>query len=202
MNRVSAVLFDLGNVLVRIHPEAFAASLGLQSRQTQSEHHSRVIDLTRRYEWGALSTDEFFAALGELFEGKFLRSRLEDAMASVIGMPIPGMQQLLQAVHSSAATTALVSNTNEFHIRWCLKQFPFLKFPVRRYLSYELQSLKPDPQYYRRVLQDLGLPAAGVLFVDDLPENVQGAQNAGMMGHLFNSAKALSEEFRTLGVLA
>lgn len=39
---------------------------------------------------------------------------------------------------------------------------------------------KPDPDYFRRVLEMLAMPAHEVLFVDDNPENITAARELGM----------------------
>jgi HAD superfamily hydrolase (TIGR01509 family) len=200
MTSVSVVLFDLGNVLIRIHPEAFATTLDLDSPESKSTYHSRVIDLVRRYEDGEFSTEKFFETLGKILKEGHSRARLEQAMANVIGAPVAGMEQLLHTIRSKGLQTALVSNTNEFHLRYCLEHFPFLHTLSRRYCSYELRCLKPDPKFYRRVLADVDCPAERILFVDDLGENIEGAQKHGMIPHLFKDSTTLSRTMKELGV--
>ena len=46
--------------------------------------------------------------------------------------------------------------------------------------SSDVGLLKPDPAIYFRSLSELGVEAGRALFVDDLPENVAGAQAVGM----------------------
>lgn len=40
--------------------------------------------------------------------------------------------------------------------------------------------LKPDPLAYAAAIAGLGLPAAEIVFVDDMPRNVEGAARAGL----------------------
>ena len=46
--------------------------------------------------------------------------------------------------------------------------------------SYSLRSVKPEPECYRAVLAMLGAGPADVVFLDDKPENVAGAQALGI----------------------
>ncbi|MEX2115367.1 MAG: HAD-IA family hydrolase [Bacteroidota bacterium] len=195
MKKDRAVLFDLGNVLVQIHPEAFGATLGV-SESERGQYRPGVISATQRYERGELTTDEYFADLSGIFEGRFARPKLEEAMRNVIGEPIIGMAELLEKT-ASVAEVALVSNTNEFHFEYCIRQFSFLSHVPRRYLSYRLRSLKPDPKYYIAVTAGLGIPASKSLFVDDLAENIEGARNAGMKGHCFREINGLLPELHS-----
>jgi putative hydrolase of the HAD superfamily len=41
--------------------------------------------------------------------------------------------------------------------------------------------MKPDPAAYRLMLERLGVPAAGTVFIDDQPRNLQGAQVVGLI---------------------
>src|SRR5262249_50815641 len=46
--------------------------------------------------------------------------------------------------------------------------------------SYALRSVKPEPECYRAVLATLGANPADVVFVDDKPDNVAGAEALGI----------------------
>ena len=50
---------------------------------------------------------------------------------------------------------------------------------------------KPDPGFYEAVLAQLQLPAGQVLFVDDRPANVAGAEAVGLGAHRFTDVDAL-----------
>ena len=47
--------------------------------------------------------------------------------------------------------------------------------------------LKPDPRIYRLIAERLGVETAAVVFVDDQPVNVNGAETVGMIGVLLDS---------------
>lgn len=199
MNRISHVLFDLGNVLVTIHPDRFSTTLGTDHAPDESRR-SRVIHLIHRYEKGEIGSDIFFRNLGEIFEGRYSRAKLTEAMESVIGQAVTGMPELLRRVCLSVPV-ALVSNTNETHFAYCRREFDFLSLIPRFFLSWEMKTMKPAPEYYARVLDTVRSPAHTIVFIDDLPENVEGAQNAGMVGIVFEGAARLANALRDLGVI-
>jgi HAD superfamily hydrolase (TIGR01509 family) len=199
MSTISVVLFDLGNVLISIHPERFAATLGIDHRSDQSRR-LQVVQLMQRYERGELETDRFFEQLGQVFSGKFSRQRLTEALEKVLGNPIEGMPDLLQRVASSVPV-GMVSNTNETHFEYCRRNFTFLSIIPHHFLSWKLRVMKPDAAYYARVLEQLALPANRIVFIDDIPENVEGAKQAGMVGIVFEGAQRLRQELEALGVV-
>jgi putative hydrolase of the HAD superfamily len=59
------------------------------------------------------------------------------------------------------------------------------------YVSGELKLLKPGPEIYQHVLDDLGIAAAEAVFIDNREDNVRGAQELGITGHVFTGAAAL-----------
>jgi putative hydrolase of the HAD superfamily len=57
---------------------------------------------------------------------------------------------------------------------------------------------KPEPEIYLRALARLGVAPAEAVFVDDVWENVEGAQAVGMAGVQFKDSLAVREEIRKL----
>jgi putative hydrolase of the HAD superfamily len=60
---------------------------------------------------------------------------------------------------------------------------------------------KPDAPIYRRALDILGTPPERLLFIDDRPENVAGAESVGMKGVRFTGEEALRSELKSLGIM-
>ncbi len=53
--------------------------------------------------------------------------------------------------------------------------------------SYELGFIKPEAPIYQHAIEGLGVEPAEALFLDDRPENVEGARAAGIHAEVFNS---------------
>ncbi|MDP9112606.1 MAG: HAD family phosphatase [Acidobacteriota bacterium] len=53
--------------------------------------------------------------------------------------------------------------------------------------SYELGVIKPEAPIYLHALEGLGVAPAEALFLDDRPENVEGARAVGICAEVFNS---------------
>jgi putative hydrolase of the HAD superfamily len=53
--------------------------------------------------------------------------------------------------------------------------------------SYELGVIKPEAPIYRHAIEGLGVAPEEALFLDDRPENVEGARAAGIRAEVFNS---------------
>jgi putative hydrolase of the HAD superfamily len=53
--------------------------------------------------------------------------------------------------------------------------------------SYELKSVKPEPEIYLDAIRGVGVPAAEALFVDDKIQNIEGARKVGLAAELFTT---------------
>ncbi len=196
---ISVALFDLGNVLVRFQPERFWPALGVDDPDVRQRLGPGIIALGKKYESGAVSTSEFMQAMAHHLN-EYASDGLEQAFASVLPEPVPGMEELVRDV-SMRCETGLVSNTSPWHFQHCLRIGPALKHIQRFYLSYDLKALKPTPQFYAEVIRREGRTAEQLVFIDDVEENVGGAMAAGMTGIHFKDADQLRRELKERGVL-
>jgi len=97
----------------------------------------------------------------------------------------------------------VLSNTNPIHWEFVRRRYPHVLAPFDELLaSHELGLEKPDAAIYEWVIRHSGRPAAAHLFVDDVPENVEGARAVGMDAILHTDAAALWRELHARGLAA
>lgn len=105
------------------------------------------------------------AALLRLWE----RARVDaDAMA------------LVDEVRRAGVTCALATNQQDHRRAWMRDHLRHDERFDRVYYSCELGVAKPDAAFFERILDDLGLDAGEVGFVDDSPANVDAATRVGL----------------------
>jgi putative hydrolase of the HAD superfamily len=68
-------------------------------------------------------------------------------------------------------------------------------------LSYEVRSIKPEPEIYEHCLLGLGTAAAETLFIDDRPENIKGAEQFGIGTIQFTSCDEVLRRLQGNGTL-
>lgn len=181
-NPVRVLLFDLGGVLIEIDPhrsyEHWAKAAGLDPAVLRSR--SVADDDFRRHERGEMSEPAFFEAL---------RVRLglqldDDAMAAGwnarLGKAIPEAQAQLERA-ATLRPVYLFSNSNRTHRKhWAQRHAKMLSIFSGRFVSCDIGHRKPEPMAFRDVAGLIGCTPGQILFFDDLTENVEGAQLAGM----------------------
>lgn len=198
MKKIRLALFDLGNVLVRFTPESFWQELKLGQNQ-RAPFAQGVKEAADRFECGKIKTGQFFDDLEQVFGTQFRREHIRRAVSSVLTDPIVEMEPLVARV-TQRCDTALVSNTNEFHYRYCMDKVPALKMLPKHYLSFRLGAMKPDGAFYEQVLTDSRAEAGEVLFIDDVETNVEGARKKGITGILFHNAQQLEIQLKKLHI--
>ena len=88
------------------------------------------------------------------------------------------------ASRRARCTTAVLSNTNELHWNTQPDHDVLQRSFDREYLSFRIGVVKPDAAIYEHAVDDLGVDAAQVLFLDDNQVNVDGARAAGLRSEL------------------
>jgi HAD superfamily hydrolase (TIGR01509 family) len=197
---VRTVLFDLGNVLVHIQPEMMVKTLGSEGKGEFARYEKTVRDYIKQYERGELITDEVLLLMEDLFRKKYSQNMIREAFISIIGKPIEGMDELVRRVGQSAHV-ALVSNTNDLHYEYCRRAVPALRFLPHHYLSFQIGAVKPEPEFYQYIANDLESDPAQVLFIDDLEINLSGAEKLGFRPYQFSTVENLRLEMKGLGLL-
>ena len=99
----------------------------------------------------------------------------------------PEIFVLVDEAAAAGVRAAMLSNDlTTFHGAGWVDKVPFFGRIKPFFDAASLGARKPDPLAYTAAVDRLGLPAGEVLFVDDLPENVEGAEAAGLPAVLFD----------------
>lgn len=109
----------------------------------------------------------------------------------------PGTLRVLRALRAGGTRLALLSNAGADFSGW-LRHGAFAHEFERVFVSGELRLVKPHAPIYEHVIAELGIAPEQFVFIDNKPENVDGAVAVGGSGHVFTSADALEAWLRGL----
>jgi len=97
----------------------------------------------------------------------------------------------------------LLSNTNEVHEEAfngiLMRQHGIPNLGVffdKVYLSHRVGMRKPDPEIFRRVLTDNQLKPEHTLFIDDSPQHIAGAKEAGIQAIYLEKGMTIEDIFK------
>jgi glucose-1-phosphatase len=208
LQNVNFLLFDLGNVFIKIDyaftfnelrkilgEEKFSLTQGLYP----SSFH---LD----YEKGKISDKDFRFAINQHFGTDWEDEIVDEIWNSLL---IEIMEETLALITRlrSHYQLGVLSNTNSIHINAMNKMLvekmgkkELLHYFDHVFLSHELGLRKPDVEIYHEVVKRVGLPANEILFFDDLPANLKGAEEAGLRTHLIKEPKELISFFENVHI--
>jgi len=196
----SIILFDLGNVLVRLDYAAFLRTLGFDQQMTDAELYHLLEDDARAFEMGKASATEFLDVVNTKLGRYYTFDQFRKAWVSILPSAVPGSRELLEQL-AGRYRLMMLSNTNELHFQHTVDMLPVLRRFERFFLSYEIGTLKPEPGIYQYVLEHVDVPAQRILFIDDLEKNIQGAKSVGMSGIVFCGIGPLLSELEHLKII-
>jgi glucose-1-phosphatase len=199
--RITTVLFDLGGVVCRFHPERRLRVLASDCGLSELEVHRRIWDsgFDRDCDRGRYTAHEMYqrirAVLGlKASYTEFLR------MWALAFEPDPAVLAQVDALKSDIRRGLLTDNGP------VLRDAMSTLLPAvsRRFepllFSCELGALKPTTELFIAVLQYLSQRTEQILIVDDSPQVVQGAVAFGFHAYLYDSPGALRRELTKYGL--
>jgi putative hydrolase of the HAD superfamily len=178
--KISAVCFDLGNVLISVDWDLMLNRLVKKSKLPKDEIQRRIFDdpQVKSYEVGAITTTYFLTHLRQLIEYKGTQKELRAAFTEIF---TPMAEHIaLAGLLRPHYPLALISNTNDAHITHAESTYTFFSLFSARIYSHQVKSMKPDAAIYQTALEALGgIDPLEALFIDDLEPNILGAVKLG-----------------------
>jgi glucose-1-phosphatase len=198
---IKHIIFDLGGVLLNIDykrtEQAFVEAGIADFPQLYSQ--LQQTELFDRFETGRISSEEFIMALRAIAPPTVTAEQIVAAWnAMILDYPLRRLQLLQQL--RLYYDLVLLSNTNELHehaFNTLLSRthgMPTIAvFFDKVYLSHRVGMRKPDVALFRRVLDECGFKPEETLFIDDSPQHIEGARQAGIRTILLEKGMTIED---------
>ena len=208
MTKPQALIVDFGGVLTSPLQDAmvaFSAELEIELqdlvRAALGAYSGESDSLVTDFETGLITETEFAAAFAlrlEKLTGKPVPAEgLVDRLFGALSLEEMMLDALVVA-RRCGLKTALLSNS------WGLDVYPRSRFPElfdAVAISGEVGLRKPDPEIFHLIIEELGVPAALCVFVDDHPGHLKTARELGMRTVLHRTpAETIAELEELLGL--
>ena len=176
----TAVVFDLGKVLVDFDYSIAARKIAARSSKAPEDLHAFLgsSPLLVDYESGRLTRKQFFDAVRDAvgFDGGIVEF---GKFFAEIFSPIEPMIELHAELRRRGLPTYIFSNTNDLAVEHVRRDFPFFGNFDGYILSYEVGAMKPQPQIYEAMEKMSGRRGAEIVYIDDRLENVKAGSARG-----------------------
>ena len=199
---VDAVVFDLGNVLIRWDPHpAIAATVGpeqatrfLADEAFSFAEWNHAQDAGRDWQQ---AEDDAIAAHPQWQDA--IRGYRQNFGASLTGQ-IDDTVALLHELHTAGVPLYALTNWSAELFPRALDRFDFLDLFEDIIVSGEEEVAKPDPEIFEVLEDRIGHSLDDCVFIDDSPRNVEAAAAAGMDAIHFTDTGHLREDLHVRGL--
>ena len=184
---IKAIIFDMGGVLVDLDIEdckkVFKETLGYDDiDQIIDACHQKGIygDL----EEGTLSAEEFRSIVLAGSRPGSTPEMVDEAMSHILVGIQPYKVAMLKKL-AQEYDLYMLSNNNTICLPYSRAMFAEAGIPLedifkKCFFSFEMKALKPSAAFYKAVVEQIGLPAEEMFFIDDSQRNVDGSVAAGL----------------------
>ncbi len=196
---IKNLIFDMGQVLIEFDPDKYISLSGADPADIPLLRS----EVFRSPEWYAIDRGSISPEQGAVSACARLPKRLRVIAENIIlrwwqyGIfPIAGMGELIAVLKCKGYKIYLLSNASSLFYNY-FSSIPGSEFFDGVLVSSDYGLLKPQHEIYEKLFSVFKLRPEECLFVDDQPQNIEGASICGMPGIVFRGdVNRLSAEIR------
>jgi len=179
-----ALLFDIGNVLVRFDFSVAAQRLSALAEMTAGEVLERLAPFKDDLECGRISDEDFIGQSMDRIAFRGTREEFIRIWGDIFteNAPMTTVVEQLAAEHP----LYLLSNTSGLHKEWLMANFPVFRHFTAGIFSHEAGCMKPHEPIFRAAMESFGLQPSRTFYIDDLADNIATGQRLGFVCHHYH----------------
>ena len=186
MEKINAVIFDWGGVLIE-DPAPALFKYCANAFGVNIERYIAAFDICiNDFQTGTVTEQQFWTNMAKQLNAPMpkVASLWTEAFIAAY-KPRQEMFSLAGRLRKAGYKTAILSNT-EMPVVEIINKQKYDSFDIT-VLSCLEGTVKPERKIYDLALNRLGVSAEQTLFIDDKPENIDGAKQAGLQTILFKT---------------
>lgn len=203
---IKNIIFDIGNVLVHFRPLEIMKQLGMNEDAVRAVAQVTVQSpLWQELDRGVIPEETVIAMMKQNAPEPYKDDvqRFFDIGSPLLVKSFDYSADWLKSLKEKGYGIYLLSNYPvkffEMHSKNCFTFMPYINGKI---VSGYVKLIKPDEQIYRLLLSQYSLTAEECVFIDDVKENIEGAENVGIHGILFTGFEEVQSKLKTLLALA
>ena len=198
---IDTIISDMGQVVLHFDNRLFFRKMTRYTSRSEEEIRAIThanIELVDLFDKGKITPEEFYQKAKTGLEAEVSYGDFFAAYCDVFAVnpPILGLLKKLKPKYK----LILLSNTDVVRFSHIKRKFPELMIFDGYVLSFDYGRMKPDPEVYQAALELARSKPEKAVFIDDLRENVEGAERIGIEGLHFTPETDLERALRDLGV--
>ena len=203
MANISCVLFDLGGVIVNWHNswliQDVSEEFQLQEEKLSREFYKNLPEIST----GRTNEKEFWNTIGKELESKKLMNLNESLLDKIFRKRCSlnnSMINLSKELSQKDITVGILSNTEpaSYSVMENLTSLDHFEY---KFLSYNIGHLKPEPEIYHHVIDNIPFPKEELFFIDDLKSNIESARSEGIDSVQYSNYDELLKECQIRNIM-
>jgi len=198
---IKCVVSDLGKVLLHFDNFIFFRKLAEYcpySADAIARRFHEHQDIIQSFDTGKMEPADFYDKVLVILEAKIEQDAFFHIYNDVFSANAPVLDLLKRLKNDHRLI--LLSNTDIERFGFIKKKFPDIFLFDDYVLSYEVGCRKPHPEIYAEALRKAQMPAQECVFLDDMPENIEGARKSGMSAILYGPHTDLEISLKKMNV--
>jgi len=194
-NSLQNIIFDLGNVILKVDTQLSVEVFRNKGVSKADKVIANLFDkgIFHDFEMGNISADDFRSLFNQEANTFFSNLIFDEGWNAMLLYFFRDRIDLLKKL-SAKYRIFMLSNTNEIHASEFEQMYAndfngesLISLFEKVYYSHQMHKRKPHQNIYRQVIDENNLIPKETLFIDDLLENINGAQSVGLQTfHLVN----------------
>lgn len=188
---IKNVIFDVGNVLASFRPkQVLLDDMGLEAEEAEAILKATVHGpLWQEMDRGVIPEKEVISQMRNRLEEKYHPNfdRFFNEKAGNLVETFSYASDWLRELKERGYGVYILSNYPVELFEMHSRHFTFLPYADGRIVSGYVKCIKPDRKIYEILLETYGLQPQECVFLDDLKENIAGANACGIHGIQFTS---------------
>ncbi len=191
------VIFDLGGVVIRYSEAWYAKELSNETRVPAKKILTLVKSLDPKLDLGELSLERFNDIISKRLGIPKDVVKWGERFYNLSSLDY-GVYRIMRKLRKRYKVVILsnISRSRYYQSLKIVKKDSFERY----FASCFLKTRKPERKIYLYVLQKMRVKPEEAIFIDNLKENVLGAEAVGIKGLLFTGSGKLEKDLKKLGV--
>ena len=197
VKKYSAVVFDLGNVLIPFDYSKTINRLNKVQPGSGDKFYSfykKNYHIHRNFEKGKISEADFINTMLSVIANQIDAETFCDFYSDIFSLNEDVIALL--PVLKKKYKLFLLSNTDAIHKKYRWEKYDFLKYFNKTILSFEVGAVKPEEKIYRAVETASGCSSGEHFYIDDIMEYVDAANKIGWDAVRFENYEKLVADLK------
>ncbi|MGB2599903.1 MAG: HAD family phosphatase [Candidatus Omnitrophota bacterium] len=203
MKDIKAILFDLGNVLIKLKFGALEEGYGIYSEEAKKKIEEYILDSKNMngYMEGKLTSSQFYERTRRLFNMGIGYQEFYRIWNSMFDH-YPEVEEIIKALKKKypKIKLILISNTNMAHWDHIKEEYEILKLLDAIVVSHEIGVQKPDSGIFNEAMRLAGSMPKNTFYTDDRSDLVDAARVMGLRAFQFTGHESLRENLAKCGI--